>query len=239
MLGRQADRALLDSPQTCHDHTSLRFSYAPGHPSGAAGRATTIWPQLSLSVWDAAILRRSVWRRPPPERGGAVQDLNTSQVGAVRPILPARRWLLRPATAPTWRWSWYRRRSSPLRRPSRDRLRGADLRRGDAAWSCGAAGLQAAGRRHQRVGRAPTSISRSTCDDRKSRPPRRRCGSRWPGSSVAKASGTATSGRDRLSRRSIQQQGSTGRGRPHQRCGQVTAVPRSTTGGAPCRSRCG
>jgi len=94
MLGRRADRALLDSPQTCHDHTSLRFSYAPGYPFGAAGRATTIWPQPSVSVWDAAILRRSVCRQPPPERGCAVQDLNTSRVGDGRLILQTRRWRL-------------------------------------------------------------------------------------------------------------------------------------------------
>jgi hypothetical protein len=45
------------------------------------------------------------------------------------------------------------------------------------------------------------------------------------GSSVAKASATATSGRDRPSRRNIQQQCRTGRDHPHQRCGQSRPGP--------------
>src|SRR5919112_3077563 len=39
---------------------------------------------------------------------------------------------------------------------------------------------------------APTSTSRSTCDERRYEPPRPRSGSRWPASWAARASGTAT-----------------------------------------------
>jgi hypothetical protein len=74
--------------QTCHDHHESTLQPRPGIPGWRRGTGHTIWPQLSVSVWDGASLRRSASRQPP-ERGCAV-----SRAGDARHILPKRRWRL-------------------------------------------------------------------------------------------------------------------------------------------------
>jgi hypothetical protein len=98
ILGRRADRRLLASPQTCHDHHESTLQPTPGdtHPAQRDGHhnlAAAVGECLGRSLAAAATLSVD-----------AIQDLKTPQVGDGRPY-PADKAVAaaKPRQRPTWR----------------------------------------------------------------------------------------------------------------------------------------